>query len=58
MVGRIIVGRPGGPATLPFDYFVALGRDWLPVPDAAQRAFPAIDAILARRIIPSPLSFA
>jgi plastocyanin len=58
MVGRIIVGRPGGPATLPFDYFVAQGRDWLPVPEAAQRAFPAIDTILARRIVPSPLSFA
>jgi plastocyanin len=58
MVGRIIVGRPAGPATLPFDYFVAQGRDWLPVPEAAQRAFPAIDTILARRIVPSPLSFA
>jgi len=58
MVGRIIVGRPGGPATLPFDYFVAEGRPWLPVPEAAQRAFPKIDTILARRIVPSPLSFA
>ena len=58
MVGRIIVGRPGGPATLPFDYFVAQGRRWLPVPEAARHAFPATDTILARRIVPSPLSFA
>ena len=57
MVGRIIVGRPGGPATLPFDYFVAQGRHWLLVPVEAQRAFPAIATILARRIIPSPVAF-
>jgi plastocyanin len=50
MVGRIIVGRPAGPGTLPFDYFEGdpAGRDWQPVPKAAQRAFPPIDAIMAK----------
>jgi plastocyanin len=55
MVGRIVVGRPTGPGALPFDYFVAQGRDWLPVPEAAQHAFPAIDEIVARRIVKLPL---
>jgi plastocyanin len=54
MVGRIVVGRPGGPGTRPFDYFVAEGRDWLPVPEAARRAFPAVEAIMARRRVPLP----
>jgi hypothetical protein len=27
MVGRIIVGNPGGPGLLPFDYFMAQGHD-------------------------------
>jgi plastocyanin len=48
MVGRIVVGRPGGPGALPFDYF--RGRpgteNWKPVPPAAQKAFPSVDAIL------------
>jgi plastocyanin len=53
MVGRIVVGRPSGPGALPFDYFH--GRpgtsDWLPVPDAAQRAFPSVDAIMRSRVV-------
>src|SRR5918993_1633075 len=38
MVGRIVVGRPGGPGTLPFDYFAGrpAAQGWLPVPDAAR----------------------
>lgn len=50
MVGRIVVGRPGGPGMLPFDYFV--GRTgthaWLPVPEAARAALPAVAAVVAR----------
>jgi plastocyanin len=60
MVGRIIVGRPGGPGLLPFDYFKTLpeGKDWKDVPPAAQAVFPSVAAILrdgtVRRIPPKP----
>ena len=44
MVGRIVVGKPAGPGTLPFDYF--RGRPgtsaWVPVPAAARKAFPSV----------------
>jgi hypothetical protein len=38
MVGRIVVGVPIGPRSLPFDWFKgrAKARDWLPVPEAAR----------------------
>jgi plastocyanin len=53
MVGRIIFGQPGGPGTLPFDYFRddPAARDWLAVPPAAQAAFPPIAAIMAQGLI-------
>jgi plastocyanin len=53
MVGRIIVGRPGGPGTLPFDYFEGdpATRDWRPVPKAAQAAFPSVEAIMIERLV-------
>jgi plastocyanin len=53
MVGRIIVGQPGGPGTLPFDYFEgdSATRDWRPVPEAAQAAFPPIEAITNQRLV-------
>jgi plastocyanin len=53
MVGRIIVGRPGGPGSLPFDYFKGspAGRDWLDVPPEARAVFPAIAEIMTRRAI-------
>ncbi|MGH7914702.1 MAG: plastocyanin/azurin family copper-binding protein [Candidatus Binataceae bacterium] len=57
MVGRLIVGRPSGPGALPFDYFVAQGRHWLPVPPAAQTAFPSVDDIMRRRVVSSGLNF-
>ena len=57
MVGRLIVGKAIGPGTLPFDYFKALGKHWLPVPAAAQKAFPSIAEILQRKVEPSPLNF-
>ncbi len=58
MVGRLIVGKAIGPGTLPFDYFKALGKHWLSVPPAAQKAFPPIAEILQRKLVPSPLNFA
>ena len=53
MVGRIVVGRPGGPGALPFEYFTGRpeGRTWLPVPEAARAAFPRVEAIVARGIV-------
>lgn len=53
MVGRIVVGSAIGPGAQPFDYFKGLpeARDWLPVPPAAQRAFPPIARILNERIV-------
>jgi plastocyanin len=53
MVGRIIVGKPGGPGTLPYDYF--RGRPgtagWKPVPDAAQKEFPSIERIMREKVV-------
>lgn len=57
MAGRLIVGKAIGPGTLPFDYFKALGKHWLPVPAAAQKAFPSISETLRRKVVPSPLNF-
>jgi plastocyanin len=51
MVGRIVVGKPAGPGTLPFDYFKAQGRSWLSVPPEAARAFPRIEKILREKIV-------
>jgi plastocyanin len=53
MVGRIIVGKPGGPGALPFDYFTARAgsSDWKPVPEAARQAFPSIDAIMKQKLV-------
>jgi plastocyanin len=50
MVGRIIVGKPAGPGTRPFDYFKndASKRDWQEVPKIAQDAFPKIDEIMKK----------
>lgn len=53
MVGRIIVGRAIGPGTQSFDYFKGMSQtaDWLPVPVAAQKAFPSIDDILKEKSV-------
>lgn len=50
MVGRIVVGRPGGPGMLPFDYFKSdpAKASWRAVPEAAQRSFPAVAQIIAQ----------
>jgi plastocyanin len=54
MVGRLIVGKPSGPGSLPFDWFrtSAEGHDWLAVPAAARAAFPPVAEIMARRVVP------
>jgi plastocyanin len=54
MVGRIVVGSPSGPGTLPFDYFRGRpeARDWVPVPDAARRSFPSVAEIIRRKVVP------
>ena len=58
MVGRIIVGQPTGPGSLPYDYFVnrPQGAKWLPVPAAAAAAFPAIAEIMEKKRVPFPPS--
>ncbi len=45
MVGRIIVGRAGPGAWPPADAR-ADQKSWQPVPELAERAFPAVDEIL------------
>src|SRR5437867_11964741 len=48
MVGRMVVGKPGGRGAMAFDYF--RGRpgteNWKAVPPAAQKACPSVDAIM------------
>lgn len=58
MVGRIIVGHPGGPGAMPFDWFkgTAEGKTWVAVPPAAQAAFPSIDAIMRQRVVRGQLA--
>jgi plastocyanin len=56
MVGRIVVGRPGGPGALPFAYFAERveAKTWLPVPEAARAAFPRVEAIVALGVVRRP----
>lgn len=53
MVGRIVVGRPGGPGMLPFDYFRgdATKSHWQSVPVAARAALPGVDDIVRERVV-------
>jgi hypothetical protein len=53
MVGRIIVGKPSGPGTLPFDYFKGKPgtAGWLPVPMPARKMFPSVQQIMAQKIV-------
>lgn len=55
MVGRIVVGRPGGPGALPFDYFKGQpgASGWREVPLAAQKAFPSVESILKQKLVKS-----
>ena len=53
MVGRIVVGKPGGPGALPFDYFEGRpgSSGWKPVPVAARQAFPSVDTIMKQWVV-------
>lgn len=53
MVGRIVVGKPVGPGTLPFDYFKGRpgAATWETVPEAAQKEFPSVKQIMQEKII-------
>jgi len=53
MVGRIIVGMPGGPGSQPFDYFAHQNPrpDWLEVPKATRANFPSIKSIMENRVV-------
>jgi plastocyanin len=48
MVGRIVVGKPGGPGSQRFDYWRGKpGTDgWRHVPEAARQTFPSVARIL------------
>ena len=56
MVGRIIVGQPTGPGSLPFDYFTNRpdGVEWRPIPVEARVAFPSIERILDEKVVHPP----
>ncbi|MEO8636174.1 MAG: plastocyanin/azurin family copper-binding protein [Gemmatimonadales bacterium] len=59
MVGRLVVGEPGGPGTLAFDYWDGAPgtATWRSVPEAARRTFPGVARILAeRRVHPDAAS--
>lgn len=49
MVGRIVVGTPGGPGARPFGYWKEESPGWTDVPDGAQEAFPSVDRILKKK---------
>jgi len=53
MVGRIVVGKTGGPGAMPFDYFKNQQgtSNWKQVPLAAQKAFPSVDMIVKQKIV-------
>jgi hypothetical protein len=51
MVAPVVVGKPEGAGTLPFDYFKAkVGTvDWLAVPWPCSGFFPGLEGILHKR---------
>jgi len=53
MVGRLVVGRPAGPGTRPFDYFVGKPgtTQWIAVPEAARATFPSVASIMAAKLV-------
>ncbi len=53
MVGRIVVGKPAGPGSLPFDYFKGKPgtSNWKPVPVSAQKTFPSVEMIMKQKIV-------
>ncbi len=53
MVGRIVVGKPSGPGTLPFDYFKGKPgtTGWLPVLAVARKMFPSVQQIMTQKVV-------
>jgi plastocyanin len=53
MVGRIVLGKPSGPGTLPFDYFKGKPgtAGWLPVLAVARKMFPSVQQIMAEKVV-------
>ena len=53
MVGRIIVGKPVGPGSLPFDYYERKSgtTNWISVPHEAQKTFPSVEQIMRDKIV-------
>ena len=53
MVGRIVVGKPTGPGAMPYDFFKGNQESgtWIPVPPAAQKEFPDIEAIMRDKVV-------
>ena len=51
MVGRIVVGKPGGPGTRPFDYYKGKPDGWVPVPAVARKVFPRVHQIPAQKAV-------
>src|SRR3954447_8548465 len=51
MVGRIVVGRPGGPGARALDDAAYARKGWRAVPPAAEAAFPSIDAIMTEGVV-------
>lgn len=53
MVGRLVVGAPGGPGARPFDWFRGEPgtAEWKSVPPAARAAFPDVESILAQGVV-------
>src|SRR3954469_21758166 len=51
MVGRIIVGRPGGPGARPADDAAYARQGWRAIPPAAKAAFPSINAMMTKGVV-------
>src|SRR3954447_26347910 len=51
MVGRIIIGRPGGPGARPPDDAAYARQGWRAIPPAAKAAFPSINAMMTKGVV-------
>lgn len=53
MAGRIVVGVPGGPGSLGFDYFKGRkdGASWRAVPAAVQKTLPSVQRIVREKTV-------
>src|SRR3954453_15752367 len=51
MVGRIVVGRPGGPGARPAHDAPYARQGWRAIPPAAKAAFPSINAMMTKGVV-------